>query len=110
MQKSLDFIIFGVPRSGTKGLVRAVNLHPHVYCARERFHFSIDHSTLSFPESFLDKRSIRDRQDLTKLHRIKDELAKKQEIRHVGNKLPRYFFALRRINHEVPALKNIWIY
>jgi hypothetical protein len=37
MDHPLDFIVFGVPRSGTKGLVHALNLHPHVYCAPERF-------------------------------------------------------------------------
>ena len=31
-------------------------------------------------------------------------------MRHAGNKLPRYYFALDRINREVPGLKNIWIY
>ena len=31
-------------------------------------------------------------------------------MRHAGNKLPRYYFALDRINREVPKLKNIWIY
>jgi hypothetical protein len=110
MARPLDFIVFGVPRSGTKGLVRALNLHPHVYCAMERFHYRADHSQLSFPDSFLDARDIRDRQDLGKITHIRAELAKKSEIRHVGNKLPRYYFALDRINLEVPALKNIWIY
>jgi len=37
MGHPLDFIVFGVPRSGTKALVHALNLHPHVYCAEERF-------------------------------------------------------------------------
>jgi hypothetical protein len=30
MGHPLDFIVFGVPRSGTKAL-HALNLHPHVY-------------------------------------------------------------------------------
>ena len=110
MAHTLDFIVFGVPRSGTKALVRALNLHPHVYCALERFHFRADHSHIRFPDSFLDASDARDEQALDKIKRIKKDLAKKEEIAHVGNKLPRYYFALHRINREVPALKNIWIY
>jgi len=30
MSHPLDFIVFGVPRSGTKALVHSLNLHPHV--------------------------------------------------------------------------------
>ncbi len=110
MARQLDFIVFGVPRSGTKALVRALNLHPHVFCAMERFHFSTDHSRLTFPDSFLDASNIRDRRDLGKIEDIAGELALKGEVSHAGNKLPRYYFALDRINREIPALKNIWIY
>jgi hypothetical protein len=110
MSRPLDFIIFGVARSGTKALVRALNLHPHVYCAMERFHFRTDHSRITFPQSFLDTSEIRDPIDLKKNERMSEELAKKEDVRHAGNKLPRYYFALERINQEVPALKNIWIY
>ena len=31
-------------------------------------------------------------------------------MRTVGNKLPRYYFALDRINREIPNARNIWIY
>jgi hypothetical protein len=110
MAKSLDFIVFGVPRSGTKTLVRALNLHPHVYCAMERFHFRADHSNITFPDSFLDAGDIGDPHDLGKIKRVRADLAAKSEIRHVGNKLPRYYFALDRINAELPSVKNIWIY
>lgn len=110
MPRPLDFIVFGVPRSGTKTLVRALNLHPHVYCAMERFHFRADHAQIVFPDSFLDASNIRDRHDLGKVKRIQEDLRTKGEIRRAGNKLPRYYFALARINLEVPALKNIWIY
>jgi hypothetical protein len=110
MSKPFDFIVFGVPRSGTKTLVRALNLHPEVYCAMERFHFRTDHSRSVFPDSFLDASDITDRHDLGKIKRIREDLAKKAEVRYAGNKLPRYYFALDRINAELPALKNIWIY
>lgn len=110
MTRPLDFIIFGVPRSGTKGLVRALNLHPQVYCAMERFHFSTDHSNLVFPDSFIDTRKAPDRYAVAKIKTIRKQLSKLGEIKHAGNKLPRYYFALDRINRESPQLKNIWIY
>ena len=108
MSHPLDFIVFGVPRSGTKALVHALNLHPHVYCAEERFHFRADHSRIIFPDSFLDASDGSD-EELKKIKSISNELARKGEITHAGNKLPRYYFALHRINRELPAVKNIWI-
>jgi hypothetical protein len=110
MALPLDFIIFGVPRSGTKGLVRALNLHPHIYCAMERFHFRTDHSRLTFPDSYLDPNGRGGRDDHDKIKHIADEIAKKNDVRRAGNKLPRYYFALERVNREIPALRNIWIY
>jgi hypothetical protein len=109
MARPLDFIIFGVPRSGTKALVRGLNLHPHVFCAQERFHFRTNHAPLLFPDSFLDASGARDSEERGKIKAITEGIAGK-DVRHAGNKLPRYYFALDRINREVPRLKNIWIY
>ena len=106
----LDFIVFGVARSGTGALVRALNIHPHVYCARERFHFRDNHALISFPDSFVDATGIELLRNQAKIDQVKAELAQKKEIFHVGNKLPRYYFVLDRLNREVPKLKNILIY
>ena len=110
MTRPLDFIVFGVARSGTKTLVRALNLHPHVYCAQERFYFRADHSQITFPNSFLDPSDIRHQYDLNKIARVRAALAEKCDIRHIGNKEPRYYLRLEQINRDIPALKNIWIY
>jgi hypothetical protein len=107
MSRGLDFIVFGVPRSGTKGLARALNLHPHVYCSRERFHYRTDHSRLVFPDSFL-ARAVPG--STSKIEQVRRDLTGRTEIRIAGNKLPRYYFALDRLNREVPVLRNIWIY
>jgi len=106
----LDFIVFGVARSGTGALARALNLHPHIYCARERFHFRDNHALISFPDSFVDATGIELVRHQAKINQVKTELAQKKEILHAGNKLPRYHFALERLNREVPNLKNILIY
>ena len=77
---------------------------------QERFHFRTDHAQTRLPDSFLDTSAIRDADDLAKVEYMREELADKSEVRYAGNKLPRYYFALDRINREVPKLKNIWIY
>ena len=110
MSHPLDFIIFGVPRSGTKGLVHAFNLHPNVYCAEELFHFRVDHSAITFPESFIEQSPSAGYDGRVKRDQIIAALSKKDNVRLAGNKLPRYYFALDRINREVPRLKNVWIY
>jgi hypothetical protein len=107
---SLSFIVFGVPRSGTKALVRALNLHPNILCASERFDYRADHSRLSFPADFLDRPRSADRLDQRKHREIKAAAARKSEIMFVGNKDPRYYLTLDRINAEVPRLRNLVIY
>lgn len=108
--RGLDFIVFGVPRSGTKALARALGLHPQVYCALERFSYRRDHSKLVFPDSFTRIEVFSGPHGRSKVRRTRADLARKAEVRHVGNKQPRYYFALERVNGEVPGLKNIWIY
>jgi len=110
MPHPLDFIVFGVPRSGTSALARALNLHPNVLCAMERFYYSVDHASLSFPNSFLTTTDVDDSHDYKKIDYVRTQLAEKPQVLHAGNKLPRYYFGLERINREVPALRNIWIY
>jgi len=75
--------------AGTKALVHALNLHPHVYCAEEHFHFRADHSRIIFPDTFLDASDGSDEEALKKIKHISNELARKGEITHAANKLPR---------------------
>ena len=110
MRRALDFIVFGVPRSGTKALARAVSLHPHVYCALERFSYRHNHAEVVFPDSFTTTEDVWDPQDLSKIKRIRADIRAKRELRHIGNKQPRYYFDLERVNRELPGLKNLWIY
>jgi len=102
--------VFGVPRSGTKALVRALNLHPNILCTSERFDYRADHSRLSFPADFLDRPRSADRLDRRKHREIRSAVARKSEITFVGNKDPRYYLTLDRINAQVPGLRNLVIY
>lgn len=110
MAQRLTFIVFGVPRSGTKALARALNLHPQILCASERFDYRVDHSELAFPDDFLGGRRLMDRLDRRKLQTLRALASEKPDVRFVGNKLPRYYLALDRLNSELPELRNIAIY
>lgn len=99
-----------MPRSGTKGLARALNLHPNVYCALERLRYDVDPAGLMFPDAFLTTRGLEDRRRRAQRDRIARTLRAKPDVRHVGNKSPRYYFTLERVNSGLPDLKNLWIY
>jgi len=90
--------------------MRGLNLHPNVLCAQERFDHRTDHSELSFPDSFLGGPRVMDSFQLRKLETLRAEAARKPDIEHVGNKFPRYFLTLDRINAELPGLRNLLIY
>ncbi len=110
MSRPLDFIVFGVPRSGTKGLAAALSLHPEVFCASERFNLATDHAAIRYPDSFVASADIRDRHNLAKAAAEADVIRARSGVRFAGNKLPRYYLALDRINRERPGLANLWIY
>lgn len=110
VSQGLRFIVFGVPRSGTKGLVRALNLHPNVLCASERLDTRVDHARVRYPEDVLAPRRLMDPLDRRKLAGLQKDAASKEEVLYVGNKIPRYYFALQRINQQLPGLRNLCIY
>lgn len=105
----LRFIVFGVPRSGTSALVRALNLHPNVLCADELFHYRADHSRLRYPESFLASHRLTQIPARRRLQVLRAE-AMEKDVLYVGNKSPRYYLVLPRINREIPGLQNLLIY
>lgn len=99
-----------MPRSGTKGLARALNLHPDVYCALERLRYDVDPAGLMFPDAFLDTRGLDTRRRLAQRDRIARTLLSKPDLCHIGNKSPRYYLTLETVNAGLPDLKNLWIY
>ena len=106
----LDFIVFGVARSGTRALSAVLNLHPKIYCAHERFDYRVDHAAITYPDTFVESAGMRDRHQLDKLAATRREIAAKSGVVAAGNKSPGYGYALTGVNDRVPALKNIWIY
>ncbi|MCG8558511.1 MAG: hypothetical protein MI824_01815 [Hyphomicrobiales bacterium] len=110
MSRTLDFIVFGVARSGTGALVRALNLHPSVFCGAGLFHYQADHTQIFFPESFSDTSGSTDQQHLQKIEKTKDKLEGKGDSLAIGHKNPQYYLILEKINNQISNLNNVWIY
>jgi tetratricopeptide (TPR) repeat protein len=106
--KHLDFIVFGVGRSGTSALANSLNLHPEVFCGIERFHYNVAPERIVFPESFRDQSFVC---APANAQRTEEELKSKGDsIMFAGNKNPRYFCALEAWRKFNPAIKKIAIY
>ncbi len=95
----LSFIVSGVPRSGTSAFARSLNLHPALFCGIECFPINHDYAGFTAPDSFLalgeaDKRT---RAQDNSLEALNGKLASDQRPTHYGNKLPRYYFCLWRL-------------
>jgi len=106
----LRFIVFGVPRSGTVGLAQALNLHPDVLCAAERFSYRADHSRIVYPRSFLEAPRVAHGEDRRTAQKASALIARKGAVRYAGNKNPRYYLTLDQVNAQVPGLRNLLIY
>lgn len=111
MAASLDFIVFGVPRSGTTGLAAALNLQPDIYCAHERmFANASAEEAQAQLSAWLDATppagEARSRQ---RKH------AEVQRIRAaggrlvLGDKLPGYYLRLAQIEAMHPGLRKLCI-
>jgi hypothetical protein len=106
----LRFIVLGVPRSGTVPFAHALNLHPEVLCATERFSYRADHSRIVYPQSFLEAPTLLDAMGRRKRDKARSLIARKGTVRYPGNKNPRYYLTLDQVNAEVPGLRNLLIY
>jgi hypothetical protein len=107
----LRFIVLGVPRSGTVPFAHALNLHPEVLCATERFSYRADHSRIVYPESFLETPRLLNAAGRRKANKARSVIARKGTVvRYAGNKSPRYYLTLDKVNAQVPGLRNLLIY
>ena len=102
MNKKIDFIVMGVPRSGTTGFAKYLDSLDTVFCGSEVFHNDRDHSTIVFPQSFQNERSKLKESEIL-------SLAQKQAMENclVGHKRPRYFHRLDEVTKQVPAMKIV---
>ncbi len=110
---TMDFAVFGVARSGTSALGRAINHDPGCFCGIEYFHaeWRLDYATLGMPESFFspDHKATVPRNT----QRTQDILRAKLDAGEVvayGNKHPHYFVMLEQLHRQLPNLRSICIH
>lgn len=104
--RSIDFLVLGVPRSGTSALVKALNLDPGVFCGMELLDASDKHANFNYPASFYRIGSLTDNQ--RKALTIQANAKPNPDL--IGNKQPRYYLQLAKVRKEIPAAKIIWLY
>ena len=106
--RNLDFIVFGVPRSGTSALARALNLHPDILCGVERFRYKTTPQSIKFPQSFRDPIHFCSPERLRATNeylRLKGD-----DVLFAGDKNPRYYCRLEKWKIITPPVKKIAIY
>jgi hypothetical protein len=105
---TLDFLVWGVPRSGTTALRQAINLHPNLFCAHEWQLGLRKWSELNVPRTIM----LGDHPNGQAVTRDRDraELGAKLEtggVRRYGDKTPTYYVQL----HDFPSrLQHLAIY
>lgn len=106
VKRNIDFLLMGVPRSGTTALTSAINLHPDLLCGAEVLNDHRPHRDLDYPRTFLalDSLPVKARERLAHL------ISTKPNPRLIGNKLPRYYFNLESLLGQIPDARLIWIY
>lgn len=111
-QRKLDFMVFGIARSGTTALAQAINLDPRCFCAHEYFQQRlIDFSKIFVPEAFYDEDNASN--NAIKLNRAVAEIKRKIAISTdlvYGNKEPIHFLIMERLHRQIPDLKSLYIY
>lgn len=96
MTRKLDFIVFGLPRSGTTAVAGYLSAVPGLHCGLEVFPTFLDHSTLDVPRAFLE------RQDrLWNDSSAEAVRAGGDSILRYGNKTPTYFYRLPSLLDEL---------
>lgn len=106
MTNKLDFIVFGVGRSGTTATARYLNAIDPIHCGIEAFPHFEDHSVLTGPESFLNHPFFK--QDAMPVRISREDItAKGDKIKVWGNKMPSYFYRLNGVLGEIGKKKAL---
>lgn len=92
----LDFIVFGMPRSGTSATARYLSAIDGIHCGQEVFPLSLDHSRLDVPRAFVERQHDKWNDSSAEI-----VAAKGDSIRYWGNKTPTYFYRLEQIMEEL---------
>ncbi|WP_161862821.1 sulfotransferase [Algicella marina] len=107
--RRLDYIVFGLARSGTTGVTRYLNAVPEIYCGVELFKPSEDHSALYVPECLIN---VPDTEATKAKVRISREKLERDgdRIQAYGNKTPEYFYNLATVLSQLEKKRGIFCY
>lgn len=100
------FLVTGVPRGGTTACSNALNEHPQVFCAFERFSWPLD--LAAYPFDLEDLRNP-DVPDPSFIRDVRNLPGDKQPLAAFGNKKPRYYMTLPDLLDRRPA-KVVFVY
>lgn len=92
----LDFIVFGMPRSGTSATARYLSAINGMHCGQEVFPMSLDHAALDIPRAFVERQHDKWNDSSVETVRKKGD-----SITVWGNKTPTYFYRLDGIMDEL---------
>lgn len=108
--KKLDFIVFGVPRSGTGAIARYINAVRHCICFLEKFAYEMDHNKIMMPKAIWTREGQHDKV-LGKNERRIENLLNTKDISEIliGNKSPFYFLRIPEIFDELGTELSVCI-
>lgn len=94
------FLLTGVPRSGTSACLDALNEHPEIFCAFERFNWPLELAVYPFTFDDLFDTTL---PDATFFSATQSLANRKSTITTFGNKKPRYYLTLHHLLCRQPA-------
>lgn len=105
MARTLEFLVYGLARSGTSAMASYLSAVPGVHCGMEVFPTFLDHATIRAPRDFLAHDD-----PAWKAASVDEITARGDEIRVWGNKTPTYFYNLAGLYQQlgpVPSLLSL---
>ena len=105
----LDFIVFGVGRSGTTAVAHYLNSIERIHCGIELFPPYLDHRKLVVPDSFLDGPIVPNTSVNGRVS-YQSVLQNGNKIKCYGNKTPDYYYRLEGVMSEIGQPKAILCY
>ncbi len=112
--RKLDFIAFGLARSGTTALTNLIRANRSIFCGAEFFTPRMDHSKIAVPQAFFEEEARLEKEGRIPQHiRVSMEVLRSRdpdEVALYGNKWPLYTHFFERIMSETEAPRAIMTY
>lgn len=100
--RTLDFLVYGLPRSGTSAVANYLSAVPGVHCGLEVFPTFMDHGAIRAPRDFLAHDD-----PLWRPASVAQVTAQAGGIRVWGNKTPTYFYNLSALYDQLGPVPSL---